>query len=408
MNAVVAPNAAEISTVLRTTIGAICDQFEGEVQTGPFGSQLHASDYSAEGIPVVMPQDMVEGKISCNNIARVSATHAHRLSQHRIRAGDIVFSRRGDVGRFAVVTPLEEGWLCGTGSIRIRLNCPDIDTGYLRHFLKQDTIGNWLLHNAKGVTMPNLNTSIIRAIPFAYPSLNEQRRIATILDNADTLRRKRKRGLDLLDGLTQSIFLEMFGDPVSNPRNFPITSFGQIGTLDRGVSKHRPRNDPVLLGGPHPLIQTGDVANSGGYIRSYTSTYSEEGLRQSKKWPAGTLCITIAANIAQTGILTFPACFPDSVVGFQHEQPAMSQFVRVWLMFLRATLERTAPAVAQKNINLQILRDMKIALPPFDMVSLFANRLSGQLRTEKQMQIGSTETQALFASLQYRAFSGQL
>ena len=199
MKAVAAPNAEEISTILRTTIGAICDQFGGEVQTGPFGSQLHASDYSDEGIPVVMPQDMVEGKISRNNIARVSVAHTHRLSQHRLQTGDIVFSRRGDVSRFAVVTPFEEGWLCGTGSIRIRLNCPDIDTGYLRHFLQQDAIGSWLLHNAKGVTMPNLNTTIIRAIPFACPPLDEQRRIAAILDKAEALRRKRKRTIDLLD-----------------------------------------------------------------------------------------------------------------------------------------------------------------------------------------------------------------
>jgi len=92
--------------------------------------------------------------------------------------------------------------------------------------------------------------------------------------------------------------------------------FKDVGTLDRGVSKYRPRNAPELLGGPYPLVQTGEVSNCDGYIRSHVSTYSESGLRQSKMWPAGTLCITIAANIAKTGILTFPSCFPDSVVGF--------------------------------------------------------------------------------------------
>jgi type I restriction enzyme, S subunit len=124
-----------------TTVGEICDRFDGEVQTGPFGSQLHASDYSDQGIPVVMPQDMVDGRISCVDIARVDETHARRLSQHRLRIGDIVFSRRGDVSRFAVVTEHDAGWLCGTGSIRIRLNCPEIDLGYLRHFLKRDEVG---------------------------------------------------------------------------------------------------------------------------------------------------------------------------------------------------------------------------------------------------------------------------
>lgn len=87
-------------------------------------------------------------------------------------------------------------------------------------------------------------------------------------------------------------------------------------SLDRGRSQYRPRNAPELLNGPYPLIQTGDVSKAGLYITTYQNTYSELGLKQSKLWKAGTLCITIAANIAQTAILAFDACFPDSVVGF--------------------------------------------------------------------------------------------
>ena len=118
----------------QATIGEICDKFDGGVQTGPFGSQLHASDYSEDGTPVVMPQDMVDGRICCDAIARVADEFVQRLDRHKLKAGDIVFSRRGDVGRFAVVTPKEEGWICGTGSIRIRLNSPHIDIRYLRRF----------------------------------------------------------------------------------------------------------------------------------------------------------------------------------------------------------------------------------------------------------------------------------
>lgn len=143
-----------------------------------------------------------------------------------------------------------------------------------------------------------------------------------------------------------------------------MQKFGEVGTLDRGISKHRPRNAPELLGGSHPLVQTGEVANCDGYIRSYTSTYSDLGLRQSKMWPAGTLCITIAANIAKTGILTFEACFPDSVVGFRADDPATVEYVRVWLSFLQKALEDSAPESAQKNINLAILRGLNIPLPP--------------------------------------------
>ena len=100
------------------------------------------------------------------------------------------------------------------------------------------------------------------------------------------------------------------------PEGWVWSTMPQLGELNRGKSKHRPRDDPRLYGGPYPFIQTGDVRRSEGSITEHGQTYSELGLQQSRLWPAGTLCITIAANIAETGILKFPACFPDSVVGF--------------------------------------------------------------------------------------------
>jgi type I restriction enzyme S subunit len=355
-----------------------------------------------------MPQDMAEGQILSNNIARVPDKHVTNLARHQLKAGDIVFSRRGDVGRFAVVGEREKGWLCGTGSIRIRLNCPDIDTAYLRRFLQQDAIGAWLLHNAKGVTMPNLNTEIIRAIPFAYPPLDEQRRIAAILDQADDLRRKRRQALQNLQKVTRVVFLEMFGDPIANKRGWRIIPLGDAGTLDRGVSKHRPRNDPVLLGGPYPLIQTGDIANCDGYVRAYDATYSEEGLKQSKLWPAGTLCITIAANIGKTGILSFDACFPDSIVGFVPSSEVRTEFAQQWFVFVQPALEKDAPQFAQKNINLAILRALKLPIPSLDMQRAFAACVAEIDKLKAHHRAHLAQLDALFASLQHRAFRGEL
>src|SRR5699024_9333217 len=116
-------------------------------------------------------------------------------------------------------------------------------------------------------------------------------------------------------------------------------------------SKHRPRNAPELLGGQYPLVQTGDIPKNNLYIERFTQTYSELGLQQSKLWPKGTLCITIAANIAHTGILTFDACFPDSVVGYMSDQMSIV-FVSLWFSFLQENIEKNAPQSAQKNINL--------------------------------------------------------
>ena len=222
------------------------------------------------------------------------------------------------------------------------------------------------------------------------------------------MRAKRRESLAQLDTLLQSTFLDMFGDPVTNPKGWEVRPLGELGTLDRGVSKHRPRNEPSLLGGAHPLIQTGEVANSEGYIRSYTSTYSDLGLRQSKMWPAGTLCITIAANIASTGILTFDACFPDSVVGFKSDEGGRVEYVQGLFWFFKEILDQRAPQVAQKNINLKILRALPVPLPHADLQRRFATIVESVERQKSRLRTHLAELDLLFASLQSRAFNGQL
>lgn len=156
----------------------------------------------------------------------------------------------------------------------------------------------------------------------------------------------------------------MFGDPVSNSHALPKATLPELGEFGRGVSKHRPRNDPKLLGGKYPLIQTGDVASSDLYLKNYVSTYSELGLSQSKMWRKGTLCITIAANIAKTAILNFDACFPDSIVGFVANEKTNNIYIHYWFSFFQDVLEAQAPESAQKNINLKILSELKVICPP--------------------------------------------
>jgi type I restriction enzyme S subunit len=149
------------------------------------------------------------------------------------------------------------------------------------------------------------------------------------------------------------------------PDGWTWATMPQLGELNRGKSKHRPRDDQALYGGPYPFIQTGDVRRSDGSINEFTQTYSEFGLAQSRLWPAGTLCITIAANIAETGILKLQACFPDSVVGFipQKGTPTV-EYVECFIRTARDRLDRFASATAQKNINLEVLEAVAIPTPP--------------------------------------------
>jgi type I restriction enzyme S subunit len=125
-------------------------------------------------------------------------------------------------------------------------------------------------------------------------------------------------------------------------------------------------------------------------------------------WPKGTLLITIAANIAKTGILTFDACFPDSIVGFRSEEAATIEFVRTWLSFLQKSLEDSAPESAQKNINLALLRNLSVPVPPFEQQHEFARRVTAVETLKTAHRASLAELDALFASLQHRAFRGEL
>lgn len=169
-----------------TTLGQLCLEGGGGIQTGPFGSQLHASDYVKDGVPSVMPQNIIDNRISPKNIARISSQDADRLSKYLLQPNDIVYSRRGDVEKRALVKQFNAGWLCGTGCLRVRLG-PDAqcDARYVSYYLGTESSRSWIRLHAVGATMPNLNTAILSSFPISLPPLDVQRSIADILDALD-------------------------------------------------------------------------------------------------------------------------------------------------------------------------------------------------------------------------------
>ncbi|MDY0282612.1 MAG: restriction endonuclease subunit S [Salinivirgaceae bacterium] len=194
-------------------------------------------------------------------------------------------------------------------------------------------------------------------------------------------------------------------EPFNLPVGWAWSRFPELGEFGRGKSKHRPRNDPSLfIDGTHRLVQTGDVARSNGKILTDSGCYNDVGLAQSKKWPAGTLCITIAANIADSGILGFEACFPDSIVGFIPAKPIPT--VRYFEYFMRTAkehLEQFAPATAQKNINLGILEQLWVPLPPLAEQRRIVVKVDELLalvdELETQLAASRTVAQNLLAAL---------
>ena len=171
----------------------------------------------------------------------------------------------------------------------------------------------------------------------------------------------------------------------------------QLGEVSRGRSKHRPRNDPSLFGGEYPFIQTADVKAANFYITEYDTTYNEKGLAQSKLWHPGTLCITIAANIADTGILAMDACFPDSVMGFlPYEGVADVRFVKYCFDILQQNCKKISQGAAQDNLSWEKLSTILFPAPPIEVQKRIADMLSAydDLIENNQKQIKLLEEAA--------------
>ena len=171
----------------------------------------------------------------------------------------------------------------------------------------------------------------------------------------------------------------------------------ELGAISRGKSKHRPRNDPSLFDGQYPFIQTADVKNANFYITEYLQTYNEKGLAQSKLWKKGTLCITIAANIADTGILGIDACFPDSIMGFvPYEDKSDVRYVKYCFDILQKQCQQISQGATQDNLSWEKLSTIKFPAPPIDVQKQIADILSAydDLIENNQKQIKLLEEAA--------------
>ena len=195
-----------------TTLGTACERGGGNIQTGPFGSQLHAADYVSDGVPSIMPQNIGDNRIVEKGISRITSADAQRLSRYLVQKNDIVYSRRGDVERRALVREREDGWLCGTGCLRVRFGEKCVDPRYASFYLGHPNVREWIVRHAHGATMPNLNTSILAACPFVIPPLSEQQTIAQILGTLDDKIELNQRMSDTLDRIAKVIFKSWFVD----------------------------------------------------------------------------------------------------------------------------------------------------------------------------------------------------
>ena len=287
-----------------------------------------------------------------------------------------------------------------------------VDQDYFYHLLGSNTIYEMLSARASGSTVKNLNTDIVSNLEIKLPPLDEQTRIAAILDKADELRRKRERALNLLDNLTQSIFLEMFGDPIENTKQLPIAPLENVVSADRKITYGILKPGPDHAGGV-PYVRVVDIRNSlinvAGLRRTTTaiaSEYKRSTLRD------GDLLISIRGHVGRMAIAP-PECDGANIT----QDTARLAISGANTEFVKAQLE-TDPAkhwmaqrtkgAAVKGINLGDLRQFPLILPPRELQDEFADKIGVVRMMLKRSTRQNDNLDFLFSSLQSLAFSGQL
>jgi type I restriction enzyme S subunit len=287
-----------------------------------------------------------------------------------------------------------------------------IKSDFLFYFFESFNLSDF----ANDAYLPSIKSSVISNWSINLPrSLTEQDRIVKLLDEAfgfigsaqEAAEKNLQNARSIFESQLQAVFLRRGDDWEDKTLEEISLTFG------RGKSRHRPRNEPKLYGGNYPFIQTGDIRSAGHFITEFSQTYSDAGLAQSKLWPKGTICITIAANIAETGILGFDACFPDSVIGVvPHPDKAEAGFIEYLLQYFKTSLQSMSLGSARDNINMTTFEHQRFpfpTLPEQRMIVLKLDELS--LETEHLKSLYRQKLTALVElkkSLLYRAFNGDL
>ena len=357
------------------------------IKIGPFGSQLKLEQMSPSGYKVYGQANVIAKDFS-RGTKFVDQEKFNELSACAVLPNDLLVTMMGTSGRCAYVPHAASEGIMDSHLLRLRTDF-SINVRFASRIIDESPyVKEQISVTGKGSIMHGLNSGMVKALVLALPPLPEQAAIVRFLDHADRRIRRyiraKQRLITLLEEQKQAIIhqavtgqidvrtglpypaykpsgVEWLGDV---PEHWELRRVKQSAQVLRGKFTHRPRNDPSLYDGPYPFIQTGEVARAERAITNYRQTLNERGLAVSRMFPAGTLVMTIAANIGDVAILDFEACFPDSVVGFVPRNGLERDFLYYVFRAMKPELLREAPVNTQGNLNIDRIGSRGIAIAP--------------------------------------------
>jgi len=392
-------------------LSTVCDVFTD-------GNWIESKDQSPDGIRLIQTGNVGEGvfKDRRDKARFIDEATFGRLKCFEVLPGDCLISRLPDpVGRACEIPETGDKMITAVDCSVVRVNDERLNRSFFIYYSQSRTYLREVDDVCSGTTRRRISRKNLGKINIPLPPQDEQKRIVEFLDAAfDGLTRARdhaEANLQNARELFESGLLGVF-EGFNNPENQHLLKKVAL-EFGRGKSKHRPRNDKSLYGGDHPFIQTGDVRNSEHLIETYSQSYNEKGLAQSKLWPVGTVCITIAANIAETGVLCFESCFPDSIIGFVPDKSkTSSKYVEYLLQFFQKRLQALGDGAAQDNINLKTFETEYFPFPSLEAQRNAVKKLDDLLSLVKELESNYrqkfTDIDDLRQSLLQKAFAGEL
>ena len=334
-----------------------------KIQTGPFGSQLHQSDYKPSGIPCIMPCNIGSNlDIICDNIAYISEEDLNRLAKHKTQEGDIVYSRRGDIEKCAYISSKESGWLCGTGCLKVSIDNTVAIPKFIAYLLSTPDSKAWLVGNAVGTTMLNLNTTVLSDFPISLPDIETQQKVVDIIDAVADKIELNKRINDNLEQQAEALYKSWFVDfePFKD-QEFVESEFGlipegwQCTTLSELLSIKYGKDHKKLAEGTIP------VYGSGGLMR-YVDTKLHEG--EAVLIPRkGTLNNVMYVNEAFWTVDTMFYSIPKQE----------NSCIYAYLFLANKDLASMNAGSAVPSMTTDILNNMLIIAPPAEVLRQFNN-----------------------------------
>ena len=346
------------------------------IQPGPFGSQLHSSDYADEGTPIIMPKDMIGGKISHQDLIRVPDEHLQRLKRHQVFDGDLMVARKGDVRKCVYITENENGWLTGSDCLKVSLDKGKCYPKYIYYQLRSPFIGRWLETISIGATMPSLNTGLLSGIEISLPTIDEQMRIAEVLSSYDDLIENNQKQIKLLEEAAQRLYKEWFVDlRFPGHETTPITDGIPEGWkkdradafFNMSIGKTPPRAEKQWFtdgGKGTPWISISDMGNSGTYVFDTAEELTAEAISKHnvKVVPTDTVLVSFKLTVGRVSITTTDMCTNEAIAHFLMSVSAMREYTYLYLKCFEYDSLGNTSAIS-KAVNSKIIKGMPFVMP---------------------------------------------